>query len=188
MIPASSWFLQQPPSQLHGIGHSARVMVWASVLTAATDLFETAVWAAACHDLRRENDGKDEEHGVRAGEWVRKELPGLVSVAPRELERIATACQWHATPDAHIPSDDPLIGWLKDADALDRARLGDLDPKMLRHRETHELIEAADSLYGLTEMLEDPMRVFEAAEVIDVDVRELRRLVGSIRRTPGVRA
>lgn len=31
-----SWFLLQPPSDLHGIGHTARVMVWAAVLTRGT--------------------------------------------------------------------------------------------------------------------------------------------------------
>jgi hypothetical protein len=51
-LPLRSWFLMQPPGDLHGIGHIARVMVWAAVLTRGTPLFESVVWAAACHDLR----------------------------------------------------------------------------------------------------------------------------------------
>ena len=37
-IPKRSWFLLQPPSDLHGLGHAARVMAWACVpLTRQTE-------------------------------------------------------------------------------------------------------------------------------------------------------
>jgi len=49
-------------------------MVWASVLTHGTEWFEPVLWAAACHDLRREDDGADPDHGFRAGAWVRSPL------------------------------------------------------------------------------------------------------------------
>jgi len=42
-LPLRSWFLMQPPSDLHGIGHTARVMVWAAALTRGTPLFESVV-------------------------------------------------------------------------------------------------------------------------------------------------
>jgi hypothetical protein len=43
VLPRRSWFLMQPPSRLHGIGHTARVMVWAAVLTRGTRWFEPVV-------------------------------------------------------------------------------------------------------------------------------------------------
>lgn len=39
-FPLPWWFLMQPPSDLHGLGHTARVMVWASILARDTDWFE----------------------------------------------------------------------------------------------------------------------------------------------------
>jgi len=117
------WFLLQPPSDLHGIGHTARVMVWAAVLTRGTPWFEPAVWAAACHDLRRKDDGTDPEHGFRAGAWVRKVLPGKLRKPLQDLELIAQACDWHVCPDRHSGWDHEVLWYLKDADGLDRVRL-----------------------------------------------------------------
>jgi hypothetical protein len=88
-IPRGSWFLMQPPSELHGLGHAARVMVWACVLTRGTEWFEPVIWAAACHDLRRRDDGSDPDHGFRAGAWVRRKLPGLLRRLPPTVELIA---------------------------------------------------------------------------------------------------
>ena len=36
-LPRREWFRMQPPSDLHGVGHISRVMVWASVLAADTE-------------------------------------------------------------------------------------------------------------------------------------------------------
>jgi hypothetical protein len=38
---------RKPPTDLHGIGHTARVMVWSAVLTRGTPWFESVVWATA---------------------------------------------------------------------------------------------------------------------------------------------
>src|SRR5262245_40079621 len=113
-LPLRSWFLMQPPSDLHGIGHTARVMVWAAVLTRDTALFKPVVWAAACHDLRRRDDGPDAEHGLRAGVWVRKVLSGKFHSPPEDLELIAQACDWHVCPDRHAGWDHPVLWHLKD--------------------------------------------------------------------------
>jgi hypothetical protein len=77
-IPRPRWFWMQPPSHLHGRCHTARVMVWAAVLTRGTEWFDPVLWAAACHDLRREDDSIDPEHGFRAGAWVRTNLPHIL--------------------------------------------------------------------------------------------------------------
>src|SRR5438067_884700 len=137
-IPRQSWFLMQPPSDLHGLGHTARVMVWASVLSRGTSWFDPVLWAATCHDLRRRDDGIDAHRGFRAGAWVRKKLPVYLGRAPEGLELAAQACHWHVCPDHEAGWDHPVLWLLKDADGLDRVRLYDLDPDFLRHPGTRD--------------------------------------------------
>ena len=173
MITQRSWFLMQPPSHLHGLGHTARVMAWACVLTHGTEWFEPVVWAAACHDLRRKDDGPDPRHGFRAGTWVRQGLPGLLGRPPATLELAARACDWHVCPDREAGWDHPVLWYLKDADGLDRARLYDLDPSYLRHPETRDCVEQARALYQATAHLEDPARIWEVAAGFNLPVDEL---------------
>jgi hypothetical protein len=45
----------------------------------------------------------------------------------------------------------PLIALLKDADGLDRVRLGDLDPRYLRHDEAHDQVDFAHALFDATD-------------------------------------
>jgi hypothetical protein len=163
----------QPPSALHGAGHTARVMVWAAVLTRGTEWFEPVVWAAACHDLRRVNDGDDLPHGFRAGGWVRQVLPGKLRQPLPCLELIASACDWHVCADEDAEWDHPVLWWLKDADGLDRVRLFDLDPRYLRHAETHPWVPAATRLYQATSDLQDAPLIWEKAGALDIPVREL---------------
>src|SRR5690348_6861625 len=111
-----SWFLMQPPSRIHGPGHTARVMLLAAVLAEGTEWQDTAIWTAACHDLRRQDDGPDPEHGFRAGRWVRQRLPQLVKHPPADLERVALAVDWHVCPDKESQWDHPVLWMLKDAD------------------------------------------------------------------------
>ena len=47
-LPLRSWFFMESPSDLHGIGHTARVMVWAAVLTRGTPWFEPAFGPLLC--------------------------------------------------------------------------------------------------------------------------------------------
>lgn len=173
-IPRLEWFLRQPPSRLHGRGHIARVMVWAAVLTRGTEWFDTVVWAAACHDLRREDDGADPDHGFRAGAWVREHLAGQLAQPPAEIELIASACDWHVCADRRAKWDHPTLWLLKDADGLDRVRLYDLNPRMLRHAQTHQWIAQAQRLYELTDTVQDPAVIWRVAAQLGLPVEELR--------------
>jgi hypothetical protein len=165
--------LLQPPSDLHGLGHTARVMAWACVLTRGTEWFEPVVWAAACHDLRRRDDGLDPHHGFRAGAWVRRKLPGLLHRPPDGLELIARACDWHVCPDTKADWDHPVLWLLKDADGLDRARLYDLDPSFLRHRRTLDHVDQARQLYAATADLESPAEIWRVAAGLGLPLEEL---------------
>jgi hypothetical protein len=163
-IPRRDWFRMQPPSDLHGLGHTARVMVWASVLAHETPWFDAVLWAAACHDMRRHDDWDDPDHGFRAGRWVRRFLPVLLREVPADLELIASACDWHVCDDAASEFDHPVLWLLKDADGLDRVRLFDLEPAFLRHHRTHDWIEAAHRLFDATDWCEDPAQIWETAQ------------------------
>ncbi len=163
MVPRRDWFWMKPPSSLHGLAHSARVMVWTTVLAGEGPLFEPALWAAACHDLRRENDGIDPDHGRRAARWVLEDLPRYLEQPPEHLDRIASACRWHSHPDREAEWRDELLWLLKDADALDRVRLGDLDERMLRSDAAREQVDAADELYARTRRMSDPVDVWSEA-------------------------
>jgi hypothetical protein len=121
------------------------------------------VWAAACHDLRRYDDGTDPQHGFRAGQWVRRELPSLLQRLPDGLEEIASACDWHVCSDSQAGWDDPVLWYLKDADGLDRVRLYDLDPSYLRHPESLGLVKQAKRLYDATADSDDPAAIWRTA-------------------------
>jgi hypothetical protein len=172
-IPRPRWFCLQPPSGLHGRGHTARVMVWAAVLTRGTEWFEPVVWAAACHDLRREDDGADPEHGFRAGAWVRTRLQAMLREPPADLELIARACDWHVCPDRRSEWDHPTLWLLKDADGLDRVRLGDLDERFLRHDEARRRVDDAQRLFRATAQTQGPKEIWQAAQRLCLPVGEL---------------
>ncbi len=173
MVPRREWFTMQPPSPLHGLGHSARVMVWTTVLAGEGPLFEPALWAAACHDLRREDDGADPEHGFRAGAWVRSRLQQMLREPPADLELIARACDWHVCPDRRSDWDHPTLWLLKDADGLDRVRLGDLDRRFLRHEETRRRVGDAQRLFDATARTQGPKEIWQAAQRLGLPVGEL---------------
>jgi hypothetical protein len=172
-VPQHSWFLLQPPSDLHGLGHTARVLTWACVLTRGTPWFDTVLWAAACHDLRRCDDFDDPQHGFRAGSWVRRTLPGLLRRTPEDLELVALACDWHVCPDDQSEWDHPTLWLLKDADGLDRARLYDLDPSFLRRPEALRLVDLAHALFAATDEEEEPQAIWRVAGSMGLPVAEL---------------
>jgi hypothetical protein len=163
----------QPPSDLHGLGHTARVMTWACVLGRETEWLEPGLWAAACHDLRRRDDGTDPRHGFRAGAWVRRKLPVRLGRVPEALELIASACDWHVCQDEEAGWDHPLLWLLKDADGLHRVRLYDLDPGFLRRPGTRDWIGQAEALYECTWQSEDPVQIWETAAGLELPVAEL---------------
>jgi hypothetical protein len=148
-------------------------MVWAAVLTRGTEWFEPVVWGAACHDLRREDDGADPEHGFRAGRWVRRHRPRKLRQPLDTLELIAQACDWHVCPDRKSGWDHPVLWLLKDADGLDRVRLYDLDPSYLRHAATRQWIKTAERLYRKTSHAKDPGHIWQVAADLGLPVAEL---------------
>jgi putative nucleotidyltransferase with HDIG domain len=143
--PRSDMFLA--PGGLHGLAHAARVLVLAEMIAdrrSDCDL-EVVRWAAAYHDVGRVDDSVDPDHGMRsAGLFLRYARTPL---EPTRHGLVAYAMTWHAPEDDQVPAWTPELRVLKDADALDRVRLGDFDSGYLRTSEAAQLIEYAEALY-----------------------------------------
>jgi len=145
------------PSTLHGIMHTYRVMTHVlrlGLLTGYTCEARLAFFAAYIHDMSRRHDGYCTRHGADAANL---KLPLYQNLFLRngatadELIIIGKACTMHSIGN-ELPPDDPQwipVAILKDADALDRIRLGanDLDPSFLRFHESHDGILFGQQLY-----------------------------------------
>ena len=142
-------------SRVHGSGHIHRVLLFAALIAwqeaLPEDLVRQLFRAAAYHDVGRTFDGYDLDHGARSAQRL-EELTGQSGEALAELQAAVTA---HALPDARLeetvhafhPADFDraveLTRLLKDADNLDRVRLGDLKVKFLRHESAKNLADFA---------------------------------------------
>jgi hypothetical protein len=177
--PQPSWFAHNPYG-IHGIGHAARVLVWADLIgrrLQACDIsldLEAVRWAAVLHDVGRLSDGIDRGHGSRSATWVKDNRGSLLTAAPSgdsavlsdervalsndTIERILTCCQWHEISDGEIPAMTPELTCIKDADGLDRVRINDLNPAYLRSDPAHLLVTDAWDLLYATRSAEDPWK------------------------------
>jgi len=144
---------------IHGTGHTRRVLTHALEIASA---LEVAAWerkavelAAGWHDIGRTNDGVDYYHGAKsAGKVVGLGLHQGIDAAVLEVALFAVT--HHSGGEQHAESaalrtrdaDAALKVFrvLKDADALDRVRLGDLDVSYLRFGVSHEYLERAWAL------------------------------------------
>jgi len=144
-------------SYIHGINHSYRVMYHCLELGKILECREAAqlaFMAAFIHDMARQHDGYCTEHGLWAATSKLPLFRGLFiesGATEDDLKLIGTAVHQHSLPN-DIPKSNPawlVSALLKDADALDRIRLGEnnLMPEYLRFRESHSLIEPAKLLY-----------------------------------------
>ena len=146
---------------LHTKEHCARVLLFALLIAEALrlpeDETEALCAAAVFHDSRRLDDGFDVGHGARAAEYYREFCASHKNI--RFDARCYDAIRFHdrndAIGEAEINAREPkekngaeLYRAFKDADALDRFRLGPggLDVRHLR-------TEAAKSLAGFAEQL-----------------------------------
>lgn len=158
-IPAS-WFLRPDGVDgsrgIHGIGHTLRVWVHADALARDLGLPE---WecdairlAATWHDIGRTDDAADHYHGGKsAGKVVGLGLHH--GIDPLVLELALFAVTWHCGDECYAgdaarwtcdaEAAMRVLSVLKDADALDRVRLGDLDESWLRFAPSYLRVERA---------------------------------------------
>ena len=158
LIPNDHLFRHR--SSLHGQAHVARVMVHAFRLLAATGHEEksTSLWGAVyLHDLARTHDGVCHEHGRWAWERFEREPELQAHLASGGVHRdewpaIETAVIQHSR-SAELPRDHAhwhVTALLKDADALDRVRIDDLDVRYLRFAPARDMESFAWALYRNT--------------------------------------
>jgi len=145
----SSWLSHD--SELHGVDHMARVFIVQELICDRLEQQGVAVnrevvrWAAATHDVGRIDDGIDLEHGKRSAQWIRKNLNDQMT--PELLDMVTYIVHWHVPHDSEAPVMTTELKVLKDADGLDRVRLGDLDTRYLRTDASKGLVGLADDLY-----------------------------------------
>lgn len=171
--PRAEWF-QYDPRGIHGLAHAARVLVWADRLAVAGAAHgenldvEVVRWAATLHDLGRRDDGRDPQHGERSAAWIRQNWRLVApSLTAAQVHNLDYCCRWHVPPDQDAPAVTAELRCLKDGDGLDRARLGDLKPELLRSDRARELIPAAEELYQCTACSDeaDPWQWVRAAAI-----------------------
>lgn len=148
-------------SRVHGSGHIHRVLLFAALIAWKEGLTEADIRqyfrAASYHDVGRTFDGYDIYHGARSS----LKLEGLTGCTGEDLIELKAAVTAHARPDRDMetilhsfqPEDYPrtleLTRLLKDADNLDRVRLGDLKDKFIRHDSAKDLVPFAWRLLDL---------------------------------------
>lgn len=145
---------------IHGIGHTLRVWVHGQRIAHAVGFepwqVEAVGLAAVWHDIGRTNDGADYYHGAKsAGKVIGLGLHRPVD--HRVCEAALYAVTHHSGSEEHGLRAaswlfDPagctdVFKALKDADGLDRVRLGDLDASYLRFEESRGMVDVAWALY-----------------------------------------
>jgi HD superfamily phosphodiesterase len=151
------WFVHD--SLLHGVRHTQRVHIHVRRLARALSWddadAEFALQAALWHDIGRTDDGWDPGHGEDSVTRARKKQL-LDVLSPADAALVVFAIRLHCLPD-ELGKDEArrlaeqeralrILWLLKDADGLDRVRLGDweaLDPAQLRHRQAVGMISFA---------------------------------------------
>jgi HD superfamily phosphodiesterase len=127
----------------------------AEAVGAASWEVEAVTHAALWHDIGRTHDGADYYHGAKsAGKAVGLGLQIGLEERVREAALFAvthhSGSEWHAEQAAAYSRDREatlrVFRILKDADALDRVRLGDLDPSYLRFDVSHGRLDRAWAL------------------------------------------
>ena len=148
----NSMFARPCHHPIHGIGHIYRTMIACALLGKLLQRPREALLAfcgAYIHDLARVTDDIESEHGENA---VLKYFDRFAHIWDRyqltteEREQIKQAVIQHSVREWLCYGDKgyDVMAILKDADALDRCRIGDLNPKWLRYTESHSLIKVIE--------------------------------------------
>lgn len=128
----NSWMV----NSYHGIGHTTRVVFFTYLILKISkitdkDLRSACYYAAILHDIGKSRDIEDSEHGEKSCDIYRERVKNKnkkyrISALPENLvQPVLDAVKYHSYDDNKVPEDKKTLIWkvLKDADALDRARL-----------------------------------------------------------------
>jgi uncharacterized protein len=113
-----------PDSELHGDMHWRAVAAQGLRISELCNMGQrgrtTAALFGLFHDCRRENDGKDPQHGPRGADAL-IECQSLIEVDPLLMETLAESMIYH---DCGTTTFDPMIGLGWDADRSLLTRVG----------------------------------------------------------------
>lgn len=158
-----------PDSELHAKEHCERVMLHALTMGALEfgeddlDALEILAHASVFHDTRRQDEYLDTGHGARAAVYYEefcRGADGKITFHPETVylmryhdldDRLGIEAIRKAFAD-NSTRVEMLYSVFKDADALDRWRLGrwGLDEKYLRSSSSHRLVDTARRLVTAT--------------------------------------
>jgi len=150
------------PHGIHGVRHARRVLFHTLMISSMCGLDEPdrelLVSAALYHDIGRDNDGLCFRHGKLSVEKMT--ALNLVPAGRENGEMLKFVVTYHCiddskalaelkvVPEACRERTRRLFNVLKDADGLDRVRIGDLDVKYLRNPESVRLEKLAYELFA----------------------------------------
>jgi hypothetical protein len=169
---------------LHGINHTIRVVFWVLYLVEISNRLGypvieeealAAMYAALVHDLSRRDDLPGGEHGRMAAKKYRDLLQAHLS--GKLLDRCMTAVEWHGFAENPSPPD-PIWMLLKDADALDRARLAPpgvrdgCDPSRLQLPVLQENTPVLDGCLTMSTLLTTLLTLYEIRPTVFRNVTE----------------
>jgi len=149
------------PRGIHGISHTQRVLFLVELLAALENLGaperDILSIAAVYHDIGRTHDGADRAHGYCS--FCKAEQLGLIYMEnPEDYATVRYIIETHCINDNHafdlvtdyalreLDRGKGLLKFFKDADGLDRVRINDLNPAMLRLDVSQELVGLAEEL------------------------------------------
>ena len=169
-------------SELHGFGHTYRVMCHVLAIGGEMNLIQEkrlAFCAAFVHDMSRKHDGFSLGHGPRAAkEKVSEFMPMFLrnGIGEEDRETIQAAVANHSQY-TEFKTDNPyftVTALLKDADALDRIRMGhgNLNRKYLRFEVSRNLVDYAAELF------------FASHEIKDIALKEMMSFAEGIYKKP----
>jgi HD superfamily phosphodiesterase len=150
------------PHGIHGINHAKRVLFLVELLAALENLDEIErdilSVAAVYHDIGRVSDGVGTGHGYasisKAEQFSLIHMPN-----PEDYATVKYLIEVHCIHDREafalvkeygLQQPERAMGLLKffkDADGLDRVRIHDLDPAMLRLPVSKQLVQVAAELF-----------------------------------------
>lgn len=136
IVPGMYSFQRTRPT--HRFSHIYRVMIGTALIAHKIKeprLGLLAFIAAFIHDLARENDGHDPQHGRRAAKTKLPRLTHLLSkyyITPEEYDIIAKASTYHSEQIRERVFDESFktCKILSDADALDRCRFENREARL----------------------------------------------------------
>ena len=156
-----SWF--KNAEGIHGVLHTKRVLLLSLILSDLEKLSvhdaSILVYCSLFHDIGRTHDYEDAEHGIKSLKKINKAKKDIVGLSKDNLNIANFIIENHAIDDvrgisnlqANTKITDKeralkVYSIFKDADGLDRLRLGDLDISYLRTESAKKLPLVASQL------------------------------------------